>query len=325
MDKHALVIFLILLFGAFFLLAQVLIVPNQTTSRREMQRLRHRMEGLAHEEPAGVSMSVLRERFRRTPSLLEQGLGWIPGMQRLARSLEHPSQSISGYAYILAAILLLPTGLVLGWLLSHSMPVSLALGGLGAAAPFLKLRSDRLKRFNRFEEQLPGALDATVRALLAGYPFAEALRQVARDMDDPIATEFRMAFEEINAGIEVRTALNNLVMRMPSVTLMAMVTTVMIQRESGGNLAESLVKISGVIRGRFSFQRRLRTLTAEGRISAWVMGLMPFVIFGGITLLQPAMIREFINNPSGQTMIAYALGFMGVGVVWLRVLLNLKV
>ncbi len=134
--------------------------------------------------------------------------------------------------------------------------------------PFLKLMHDRKKRFEKLDEQLPDAVDVMKRAMRAGHPFNSAMRLVAEDMSDPIAQEFQTTFADINYGNDVRRAMLGLLVRVPSVSMMAVVTSVLVQRETGGNLAEIFDQISRVIRSRFRFGRKVRTLSAEGRLSA---------------------------------------------------------
>lgn len=325
MEGKLIFIFGLLVFGVIFTLSLLLKVPVPGSSRDNRKRLQHRLENLDSEETPILPMELLRERFRHTPSSLEYLISHIPKLKDLARSLEIPGIKISGYTYLLIGFVLVIVGSLGGWLLTESLLVSAMMGPALGSLPFLKIQYERNARFNLFEEQLVGALDIMIRAMRAGYPFAETLRQVARELEDPIATEFRVTFDEINAGIEVRTALRNLLDRVPSLSLMAMVTTVLLQRETGGNLSESLSNISGVIRGRFKFQRHIKTLTAESRISAWVLGLMPFLLFLILYFLSPEMISNFVKDPDGQDMILYALIWMGLGILWMRKLMNLEV
>lgn len=328
-DTRVLIIFGILVLGAIFLVGQLLVVPTMGTGQGEMKRLRQRLETLDDKDAvvaeSEMHISVLRERFRRNPSWLDTTLGRIPGMRAFARSLEKPGMNRSGYVYILSSLGLLVVGGWLGWtLLSHVYIAALFAFILGSL-PFIKLRMDENKRFELFEEQLVGALDLIVRALRAGYPLSDAVRQVAREMDDPVGTEFGIFFDEINGGIDNRIAFRNMLTRVPSVSLMAVATTVALQRETGGNLAESLQNISGLIRGRFKFQRHVKTLTAEGRMSAWVMSLLPFGLFLVMYFMAPDMMKPFLNDPTGKKAIGFGVGMMFLGVLWMRKMLNFKI
>lgn len=325
MDHATLIAFLVMVFGTVFFVAQLIIVPTFGTSRLEKKRLQQRLESLEMDEPGDAPIVLLRERFRRKPSLSEKLLAWLPGIQNLVRAFEEPGRTVPVYEYILVSLLLALLGMLFGWAFTGNPLVALGAGlGLGLA-PLFKLKMENARRFAQFEDQLPGALEVMTRALIAGYPFTETLRQVAKEMDDPIASEFRATFDEINAGVEVRRALRNLLTRMPSMTLMAISTTVMLQRETGGNLAESLTNIGGLIRGRYKFQRSVRTLTAEGRMSAWVLSLMPFFMFGVLSYMMPEQVRAFVADPLGQKMIMTGLGLMVAGIFWLRALINIDI
>ena len=136
------------------------------------------------------------------------------------------------------------------------LPIAAAgIGAFAAYIPFLTIGMDRTKRMATFEEQLPDAIDTMKRALRAGHPLSAALKFVADEMDDPVSAEFELTFGDINYGNDVRRAMLGLLARVPSVTVMALVTSILVQKETGGNLAEILENISGVIRGRFRFQR----------------------------------------------------------------------
>lgn len=325
-DNKVLIMFGLLVAGAIFFIGQLLVVPSGGSSAGEMKRLKKRLESLDVDEgPAELPINLLRERFRRNSSLMEDILGRIPGLRSLARSLEIPGQTTSGYVYILISLLLVVAGAWGVWMLMGLPLFALGGGLILGSLPFIKRRMDEAKRMELFEEQLVGALDLMIRALQAGYPFTETIRQVAKEMDDPIAAEFRLLFDEINGGVDMRIAFRNLLTRMPSISLMAVATTVALQRETGGNLAESFKNISGVIRGRFKFQRHVRTLTAEGRMSGWVMALMPFALFLFMYFKAPAMMTAFLQDPMGIKAIGTGVGLIFLGVLWMRHMLKLNV
>jgi tight adherence protein B len=227
--------------------------------------------------------------------------------------------------YILVSFALAFVGAGVAWYVVGNPLLEVIAAVILGGAPFFKLKLDQSRRLSLFEEQLGGALDVMIRALQAGYPFTETLRHVAREMQDPIAMEFQIAFDEINAGIDFRSAFRNMLRRVPSLSLMAVATTVALQRETGGNLAESLSNISSVIRGRFVFYRKVKTLTAEGRVSAWVLALMPFGLFVMMYFMQPDMMIKFITDPSGQNVIYIGLILLTVGIFWIRQLLDLDI
>jgi len=323
MDRSSLIVFMVTVFGAIFFLLQFLMVPG--TGQQDAKKLKQRLQALDTEEQIELPTQLLRERFRRTPSMLEAVLGRIPGVRSFARSLEVPGQTTSGYVIVLTGLLLAIAGAAAAWFFFGSPLLEVIAAVILGGAPLFKLKMDQDRRLNLFEEQLGGALDVMIRALQAGYPFTETLRHVAREMQDPIAMEFQIAFDEINAGIDFRSAFRNMLIRVPSLSLMAVATTVALQRETGGNLAESLGNISSVIRGRFVFYRKVKTLTAEGRISAWALALTPFALFVMMYIMEPEMVTRFVTDPTGQDIIFGGLGLMAVGIFWIRQLLDLDI
>jgi len=325
MERASLILFLMLVFGAVFTLAQSVFVPTLSTSQLEMRRLRRRLATLAGKEQAAALQSpLLHARYRRQVSPLGRLLQWLPGVETLLDIIDHSGKSVSASWWLLAGSASALLGGGLGWWFSQDalITTTAALGALTLPLLYLKIEIDR--RFARFEQQLPDALEGISRALHAGYPFTETLRMISREMDDPIASEFGVAFDEISMGIDTRAALQNLLARMPSLSLMAVVTTVQLQREIGGNLAETLENITGLIRRRFRFQRHVRTLTTETRYSAWIMGFMPFILFGVMSMVSPEFIRPLFDEPQGHRLIMMGLGMILLGAAWLRTLMTVE-
>ena len=325
MDKDTLLIFLGLVFGAVFLLTQSIVVPTFGTGRQESRRLKRRLGIIADERQAEQQISLIREKYFKKLSPLEKTLESLPAMKRLETFIERSGHGFPAYRLVLLSLLLGLLGGGVAWILGHQwllVPVGfLLLGGF----PVMKLKFDLAKRFARFEEQLPEALDVMTRALRAGYPFNETLHLVATEMENPIAREFRIAFDEINFGVDMRWALRSLVDRTPSMSLMAIVTTVLVQRETGGNLAETFENIGRLIRGRFRFQRRVLTLTAEARMSAWILAMVPFVLFAGISIINPDYVGNLTQDPMGRKVILGGVVLMIAGNFWIRKLIAIEI
>jgi tight adherence protein B len=226
-------------------------------------------------------------------------------------------------------LLSLAFGVAAGYLswAAFRMPLVTVIAALVAVSlPVLKIRRARAQRLAKFEEQLPDAIDVMKRALKAGHPFNGTLKLVADDMDDPVAQEFGLTFNEISYGNnDVRRALLGLLSRVPSVTVMALVTSIMVQKETGGNLAEVLEQISKVIRGRFRFHRKVRTLTAEGRMSAWVLATVPLVLFATISITTPDYLPILVEDPRGHNLIIYGAVSGLLGIAWIRRIIRIEV
>ncbi len=144
-------------------------------------------------------------------------------------------------------------------------------------------------------------------------------------MDDPVAGEFATTFADLNYGNDARRAMLGLLQRVPSVTVMALVTSVLVQRETGGNLAEILERISNVIRGRFKLQRKVKTLSAEGRMSAWILALVPLVLFAVVWITTPSYLPTLIEDELGRRLIMVGLVAGVVGIFWVRRIVRIEV
>jgi tight adherence protein B len=230
---------------------------------------------------------------------------------------------ILAHRLVALAILLAAAGAILGMTFTGNPVIAMLGFAAGAAGPFIYVFRKRRERMEKFEEQLPDAVDVMKRALRAGHPFNTCLKLVAEDMDEPISREFEQTFADVNYGNDLRRALLGMLLRVPSTNLMAVVTAVLIQKETGGNLAEIFESISQVIRSRFRFGRRVRTLSAEGRLSAWILTLVPIILFGVLWVTTPAYLPPLLDSPTGQKMIIFAVVMMVVAVYWMRKIIRI--
>lgn len=318
------VIFLGMVFLAVFLLARALIVPTFGTEAEAAKRLRGRINSVLDSLDSSTA-SLLREKYLRELSPLERWIEGLPGMDWLARVIEQAGKKIPAYRLVLIAVILAAfSGLIVS-LMTHQTLFGLLAFIVVLPLPILKIRVERDRRLARFEEQLPEALDVMTRALRAGHPFTETLKMVGDEMPEPIAGEFRTTFSDINYGMSVKAAFMSLLQWIPSLSLMTMVTAVLIQRETGGNIAEILDKISAVVRGRFRFQRKIRTLSAEGRMSAWVLTLMPFLLAVALSLTSPDYLPMLVKDPAGRKLIVGAFVMITIGTYWMRKIIRIRV
>jgi tight adherence protein B len=199
-------------------------------------------------------------------------------------------------------------------------------GGVGAAAvPFFHIAYKRRKRLNKFLEHLPDALELMSRALQAGHAFAESLHMVSTEMPEPVATEFRKTYEEQNLGLSLKLALENLSERVPLLDLRFCVTAIMIQRETGGNLAEILEKVSTTIRERFRILEDLNTLTTSSRMSAWILCGLPVFIALAVTVMNPDYMSVLWRDPRGHNLIFAACFMQVTGMLIVRKILKIKI
>lgn len=324
MDKSTLIIFLILVSGAVFLLSQLILVPSFGTRSVESRKIKQRLRKVTQ---GGISgeQSLVRQKYLRELSAPERFLESLPGTETIEDLLEQAGKSYPSYRVIFAMLGLALLGGAITWHFTGNILATLIAVLFAGSIPILKLKNDRQKRLELFEEQLPDALDMMTRALRAGYPFNEAMHYIAEEMQPPIAKEFGITFEEINYGRDVREAFNYLLMRVPSMNLVAATTAILIQRDTGGNLAELLDKTSDILRKRFRFQRRVRTITAENRMSAWVLSLLPFVVFLAISLRSPSYVKPLFETEIGHLILGGGLVLQVIGAFWVRKQINFDI
>ena len=205
-------------------------------------------------------------------------------------------------------------------------PVFGAVGLLvGLLMPYSFISYKRSKRFQQFEELFPEAIDTLARAVRAGHALTTALELIGNEVSEPVAAEFRKLFEEQKFGLPVRDALINLTERVPLVDVKFFVTAVMLQRETGGNLAEILDNLSYVIRERFKIQRQVRVYTAQGRLTMMLlMGLPPIIVIT-MLLMNPGFIRPLFSDPIGHTLIVSGIALQTVGYFVIRKIIQIQV
>ncbi len=314
-----------LVFVAVALLSQGLIVPVFGESRQMRRKLQSRLGEIEAESGEEALSSLLREKYMRNLSPIERQLESLPAMQYLARVIAQGGHEYLAYRVVIVSIVLGIAAAVVAWLNSRSLLFAAMGLTSGAALPLIKIFRDRTARIMRFEEQLPDAIDMVKRALRAGHPFSGAIKLVADEMDDPVAGEFGTTFADINYGNDTRRAMLGLLQRVPSVTVMALVTSILVQRETGGNLAEILERIAAVIRGRFKLQRKVKTLSAEGRLSAWILALVPLVLFAVIWVTTPDYLPTLLEDEAGQKMVIYAVVSGVIGIFWVQRVIRIEV
>jgi tight adherence protein B len=315
--------FLAMVFVAVAFLASSIMIPTFGTEARTARRLRGRVREVVG--AAGTDASVLRENYLRRLTPFERRLEQLPGMEVLSLWLEQAGRSDPGYKVVLTMAWYGLAAGVAAMLFTRSWLIAVGIALVGFFVPLVRLQIQRSTRLNRFEEQLPDALNSISRALRAGHPFTAAVRLVAEEMSDPVAGEFERVFNDLNYGSESRLVFSAMLQRVPSISLMAAVTAILIQKDTGGNLAEILDKIATVVRGRFRFQRRVRTLSAEGRMSAWILTMVPFVLAIVVSLISPDYLPMLVKDPMGHMLIGIAFVGMLIGMIWMRQIIRIEV
>lgn len=318
-------IFLGMVFLSVFLLTQGTVVPVFGEAGKVRKRIRDRLLTLERASDLPNMQTVLRQKYLKRLSPLEAALEQLPGMEKLAEMVEQAGHEFRAYRVVLLGLAMALGGALLVWIVFPLWWAALLVGCVLFWVPIYKVSRDRAKRFTEFEEQLPDALDSMVRALKAGHPFNETLRLVGEEQKGVVAHEFAMTFADINYGNDVRRAMLGLLERMPSMTVMMLVTSILLHRETGGNLTELLERLSMLIRGRFRFQRKVKTLSAEGRMSAWILVAIPFVLTIALMVTTPDYLPLLLKEPIGHKLIAASFTAMLLGIFWIRKLIRIEV
>jgi tight adherence protein B len=323
--SNGMMIFVAMIFVTVFLLVQGMVVPVFGDSAKARKRLLKKLNQIQTATEGEGYASLLREKYLRRLSPWERQLERLPAMEALGARIEQAGKKYLAYRVVLLSVALAVVIAVIAWSMTRMAIAPVVAGLIGAYLPFMAISHLRGKRMARIEEQIPDAIDTMARALKAGHPFNATLRMIAEDLDDPIAGEFELTFGDLNYGNDLRRAMLGLLSRVPSVTMMALVTSVLVQKETGGNLAEILHQISGVVRGRFKLHRKVKTLTAEGRMSAWVLALVPLVLFAVISVTTPDYLPILVEDPRGHNMIIYGVISGALGILWIRRMLRIEV
>jgi tight adherence protein B len=317
-------LFATLIFVAVVLLIEGAYLLWNSAKGPEAERLTRRVRVMSAGH-SGKAVSIAKKRVLSSNPVIVQLLQAMPRVAALDRLLLQ-----SGKEWTVGQFIAISLGVAVGafavtaWFAVPFM-LQVVLAVLAGLIPLQLVTRARAKRLHRIEIQLPDALDLMSRALRAGHAFPTALKMVGDEMKDPLAREFATAFDEVNFGVSMQDALMNLANRVPSTDLRYFVIAVLIQRDTGGNLSELLDSIGKIIRDRIKLLGQVRVLSAEGKMSAWVLSLLPFGAAAMIHLTNPKFLEVLFTDPFGQKMIAGALFMMVLGVLAMRKIIRIRV
>ena len=318
---------LILLF-LLLLVATFSIVLYVTRPTKEEADLGDRLAGLGRGGPGtttSVNPDILKREAYSDLPLINAVLQRLKLAADINTLIQQANSDWTVGRVIFGALLL---AVVVGFLAGawfHSVVLGLICGLVAANGPYVYLRVKRSQRMRAFETTLPEAIDLLSRALRAGHSLTAAIEMVAREIADPVGAEFRRVFEEQNFGLPIREALLNLARRLPVADLQFLVTAMLVQKETGGNLAEVLDKTGAVIRERARLLGQLRIYTAQGRMTGWILSLLPFVVFLLMNLVNPGYARMLISDPTGRKAVWVGLALMATGIWMIRKIVDIKV
>lgn len=294
-----------------------------------------RTEKLVQARLQTAAVRITGQRFEPIDILKREALSDVPWLNRMLLRLEPASKlrkliADAGLTWsvgrlvagsTLAAVLIL-------WLGRFFFPSPIVVPVLGAAvflAPYIYLVMKKSQRLNKFGSQLPDAMDLISRALRAGHSLTAAMDLVAQEIAAPLGPEFRRVFDEQNLGLPQREALLNLADRVPLPDLRFLIAAILIQRETGGNLVEVLDKTAAVLRDRMRLQRQIRVFTAQGRLTGWILTLLPVIMFFLLSAVNPAYMNNLVSDPLGVKIMIVGAVLMLVGGLIIRKIIRIKV
>jgi tight adherence protein B len=304
-------------------LSLALMVESLQERRRRRGLVRQLQGGEVGEQAAAPGL--FRRAAEAQPLWVRNLIARMPVFADLEMLLQQAGSGIGVHSFLIT---------IVGWgtgcglaalMLTRSLLVAILAAAAGGGAPYLLMKLKRKRRLGRFEAFLPDAIDLLGRAIRAGHPLSSGFKMVADETKDPIASEFRRTFEEQRFGLPFEDAILAMADRVDLVDVRILVTAILIQREVGGNLAEVLDNLASVIRARFTIRRQLRTYTAQGRISGYVLAVLPIAVGATIYVLNPEYETMLFRHPLGKLMLITAMIMQVMGYLWIRKIVNIDI
>ena len=297
----------------------------RTIKNPEKSEVRRRLSTLSLATYENEDIDILRKKLLSEVPWLNRMLLRIRWTHKMYLLLEQAGTKRPLGFFILVSLLLAVGAFLVGlWFTSYYL-ILIPSAAIVGSLPFLYIYLKKNQRMKKFESQLPDAMDLIARALKAGHAFPSGLKMVADEFGDPVGTEFDKTVNEINLGGGVVQALKNLLNRVDCPDLNFFVISIILQRETGGNLAEILENIARLIRERFKLHGRIRVLSAEGRLSAIILVALPFFIAFVLVLINPVYITTLIADPLGNIMIGLALLMILMGIFTMKRMIKIEV
>lgn len=323
----AILIFVVVALGVFVVAS---LMDQRSAQARLLRERLQTVQETASRQPS-EELALLRDEMLSKIPAIDNLLRRSSKISNLQPFLEQANLKIRAGNILVLCMVSAVAMAVIGFLLAGSLPpnqallfaaVGLVIGGF---VPYSYASYRRNKRFQKFEELFPEAIDTLARAVRAGHAFTTALELIANELSEPVASEFRKLFEEQKFGLPVRDALMNLAERMPLVDVKFFVTAVMLQRETGGNLAEILDNLSYVIRERFKIMRQVRVYTAQGRLTMLLLMGLPPVIVVTMLMTSPAFIHPLFADPIGHVLVVAGIVLQTLGYFVIRKIIQIQV
>jgi tight adherence protein B len=316
----------IVIFIGSVLILELLFYSFRAIRHPDRSKIKEKLRKIRSQRREEDLPDLTRKRVMSDVPLLNQILLRITLLERLDRlvHLAH-SQYPPGFYILLALLFAGSASLVLYHFMGVYILLTIGIAIVFGSLPFLYLVYMKNRRMNKFQAQLPESLDLMARSLRAGHAFSTGMKLAADEFDDPLGTEFEITLDEINFGLGVPDALKNMLKRVDCVDLNFFVIAVILQRETGGNLAEVMENIAYLIRERYKIYGQIQTLAAEGKLSMYVLLALPFFVFGGIFFANPEYIMMLVREPAGKIMCVIALIMMAIGAYVMKKMVDIEV
>ncbi len=283
---------------------------------KHQQQLSHRLQFLFEGATKGYSLAAKNMPFSNNASIdsVLQQIRWAHWIQH---KLERAGLNYSPFQFIALSSVGFILGFAIPLLITHQVYLALIFSLILTLIPYLFLEFKIRRRQATLEKQLPDVLEFVARSLKAGHSFNSSIQIAVSESPQPISQEFKLVFDQINFGAQVHDALEDLTRRVDCAEIRYFVIAVLVNREVGGDLAELLQNVAKLIRERLVLRQSIHVLTAEGRTSAWILGLLPFVLGAVITFINPASIEILFIDETGQLLLAVTALMMLIGTYWM--------
>lgn len=294
-------------------------------SREETDISRHIAGIDRHAVMTADGATILKEESLSGIKQLNDLLAQVPGSYALQRLIKQSGSNWGVAPLVLGSLAL---GLLGGWLVSFGVSnavLCLFLGTILGLSPSVYLYIKRMVRFQRFSDLLPEAIDLMSRAMRVGHSVISVLEMVGTEVAEPVGSEFRMVYEEQSLGLPLREAMINLTHRVPIPDIRFLAAAIILQKETGGNLAEILDKTAFLIRERMRLRGQLRIYTAQGRATGWVLCALPFIMFLLISSVNPGYEKVLLEDPTGRHLVYAGFVLLGIGILVIRKIIDIRV
>ena len=315
----AIFVFASVAFGAL----GVILVGELLGVWKQRKDLSGRLEEVVFERTAGGAEGsrLLKKARRRASGLSVASLPWISDLELLVEQAGGGSVR----TLVFSALGLVFAFGFAGLVFSGSMLVAIGAAVVGAMLPYAHIRNKKNRRMKAFEAGLPEAIDLMTRAIRAGHPFSAGVAMVADETPEPVSGEFRRLFDEMRFGMPFDDSILGMTDRVSLIDTRMFATAVLVQREVGGNLAEILDNLAGTIRSRFSVRRQLKVITAQGRLSGYILSALPIAVGFGLWVLNPDFMAPLLEESVGHALIVGAIVMQIIGYLWIRNIVNIEI